>query len=338
MNTDIADRIYKQYENKREGNRGYLGASEIGKECKRELWYNFRNALTVKHEGRLLKLFNRGNIEEDVFIEELQSIGLQVTQYDVDGEQVRFTDLDGHLSGGCDGIMSGLDDSDEEYICEFKTHNDKSFKDLVKKKVEKSKPQHFVQMQMYMGMSGLKKALYLAVNKNDDTLYAEIIEYDEFVYNEHMDKAKSIIERSMAPVRLSEDSAWYQCKWCNFHSICHEGQIPNKNCKTCKHSIATKDKTWTCLRCDEVIPEEVIDKGCSKHIYIPSLIKASVDQDDDDAVIYSLGKNVFANVIDTAEPWDDEFKDIPIFTSDEMNKVGSARAIVDGAQLGIKEL
>jgi hypothetical protein len=47
----------------------------------RELWYSFRWATNTQHDGRILRLFNRGHKEEFAFVENLQQIGIEVQEY-----------------------------------------------------------------------------------------------------------------------------------------------------------------------------------------------------------------------------------------------------------------
>jgi hypothetical protein len=44
--------------------------------------------------------------------------------------------------------------------------------------VKEAKPAHYVQCQLGMHALGLTRALYLVVNKDDETLYQERLEYD----------------------------------------------------------------------------------------------------------------------------------------------------------------
>jgi CRISPR/Cas system-associated exonuclease Cas4 (RecB family) len=60
------------------GHRTHLGASLIGDECKRKLWYIFRWCLQEPTDGRKQRLFNRGHREEARFIEWLEGIGVKV--------------------------------------------------------------------------------------------------------------------------------------------------------------------------------------------------------------------------------------------------------------------
>ena len=72
---DIDEYCIKTYDG---GHRSHLGASLIGEECKRKLWYIFRWCKHEKTTGRRQRLFNRGHREEDRFIEWLEGIGVKV--------------------------------------------------------------------------------------------------------------------------------------------------------------------------------------------------------------------------------------------------------------------
>src|SRR5574344_1784540 len=65
--------------------RGYLGASSIGEDCVRKLWYKFRFAKKEKiDDARLIRLFNRGHLEEARFIALLKTIDVKVRYQDAD--------------------------------------------------------------------------------------------------------------------------------------------------------------------------------------------------------------------------------------------------------------
>lgn len=74
-----------------DGFRWHLGASLIGGECWRAIWYGFRwcfvatyvNAQGVSHKGRMGRLFNRGHLEEQRFVEWLRGIGFTVEEFDI---------------------------------------------------------------------------------------------------------------------------------------------------------------------------------------------------------------------------------------------------------------
>jgi hypothetical protein len=62
--------------------RPHLGASVIGKECLRSIWYGWRWASLVHFEGRMLRLFNRGHEEEPRFVRWFERIGAAVETVD----------------------------------------------------------------------------------------------------------------------------------------------------------------------------------------------------------------------------------------------------------------
>jgi len=64
-----------------DGFRKHLGGSIIGDDCLRKIWYSFRWVKETLPEGRLLRLFNRGHLEEFRFVEYLRGIGFEVYEY-----------------------------------------------------------------------------------------------------------------------------------------------------------------------------------------------------------------------------------------------------------------
>src|SRR6188472_1125091 len=62
--------------------RNHLGASIIGHDCDRYLWLSFRWALNPQHEGRLLRLFSRGDREEAWIVQDLRDAGFSVVDRD----------------------------------------------------------------------------------------------------------------------------------------------------------------------------------------------------------------------------------------------------------------
>lgn len=228
--------------------RSHLGASVMGGKCGRALWYGFRWATVPKFGARMLRLFNRGHLEEGRIISLLLMIGVQVYQQDENGKQYRISDVGGHFGGSGDGIGLGIPDLPPGTACllEFKTHNDKSFKKLVAEGVRGAKFEHYVQMQIYMRKMGLAAALYVAVNKNDDDLWMEIVTLDTATSDQMLDRARTIILMKEAPPKINNSPGWFDCQWCDNKPVCHLGKAPARNCRTCKHSVPKEDGNWYC--------------------------------------------------------------------------------------------
>ncbi len=268
--------IYAAYEKRRsdEPARGYLGASIIGHACDRYLWLSFRWAGEEKFDGRMLRLFDRGHRAEDRFVDELRSIGARVEAVGPNGRQWAVEACGGHLRGHMDGQALGLPEAPKtRHVLEFKTHNAKSFKELQAKGVAEAKPMHVAQMQVYMLLSGLTRALYLAENKDTDELYAERIALDPEAAQKLIDRAQRIIDAAEPPLRLSDDPAYFECKWCAFHGQCHGSEAPAVTCRTCAHSTPVAGGEWHCSRHADTIPLEFQRRACAEHRYIPVLLE-----------------------------------------------------------------
>lgn len=248
------------------GGRRHLGASVLGQECLRQVWYGWRWAHISKHTGRILRLFRRGHNEEEQVVRALRETGLLVHDRDpVTREQFRFEDHDRHFGGSSDSVIMPNREffgDDDPRLLEVKTHNLKSFSDLKAKKVQKSKPQHFHQMQIYMHYLKLPRALYLSVCKDNDELYAEEVIYRESLALLMVDRARDIIYTSRPPPRISQDPSWFKCRFCDFREICHYEAPPHKNCRSCIYARPIADGGWKCERFDAILPEEFIPKGC----------------------------------------------------------------------------
>ena len=229
-------KVKDAYRTDNEVRRGHLGASVIGSECLRNVWYGFRWTTKQDHEGRILRLFNRGHLEEAHFISLLQMIGIQVWFDDNGNGQFRTTDINGHFGGSLDAVLRGVPDlpPSAAVLAEFKTHNDKSFQKLKTQGLVASKKMHYVQMQLYMGKYDLPYGLYCAVNKNDDSLYFEIITFDATLYAFYQGVAQSIIHDPQPPQKISKNPSWYYCRhFCDHTEICHHRSLPERNCRTC---------------------------------------------------------------------------------------------------------
>lgn len=86
---DIEAFAKKEYD---DGHRSHLGASLIGEDCLMKLWLIFRWCAKENFDGRMLRLFQRGHREEQVFIEYLRGIGCKVIEYDYEADPLYLLD------------------------------------------------------------------------------------------------------------------------------------------------------------------------------------------------------------------------------------------------------
>lgn len=273
---------------RKEEQRTYLGASVLGDECEAKLWFSFRWAHEPEQfEGRKLSIFETGHAWEDRLVEYLKLGGLQVDAVDpATGEQYMISFAGGHAGGHTDGKVVGVVEAPKTpHVLECKSHNQKSFLELRRKGVKDAKPAHYAQMQTYMHFQSLTRALYVSVNKNDDELHIERVEYDVSYALNLVVKAERIVTAESRPPRLHEDPeakmAW-QCRFCTARPVCHDGAMPRRTCRTCLHSTAEMDGQgrWSCDRHKKDITKEEQRAGCPQHLYLPSLIAGEqVDAD-----------------------------------------------------------
>lgn len=263
---------------KEDDQRTHLGASVIGDECARKIFYGFRwvgkNIPTQAEKDartRMLRLWNRGHLEEGRFIALLRCAGMRVVQQDKTGKQFRFRDYYGHYAGSIDGVLSNCPDSPDgsNGLVEFKTYNDKRFAQLVSNGVENSDWKYYVQVQQYMRKMGLTWTLFIAVNKNDETLHAEIVHLKEENALQYRDRAIGIVCATEAPPKLRNASpGFFKCKFCDFSQTCHLGKPADENCRTCTYSKPLPQMgedgkgLWGCTR--DVGPPVLLDKGAQQ--------------------------------------------------------------------------
>jgi hypothetical protein len=269
----------------------------MGTECRRFLWFSFRWTIAPQFSGRMLRLFDTGNIEEGRIVADLRNAGIAV--HDRDGAQQFHVEFSPHAGGSLDGIGQGFKESPKKWhVLEFKTHNQKSFDALNTQGVQKAKPLHYVQMQVYMAAMSKKfpgefdRAMYVAVNKNTDEIYAERVKLDHMEAQRHIGKALAVIDSASPAPRISDNEKNPDCLFCQYHGLCFgnewrevEGKwqfVPfsrdklERNCRTCLHSTpvpeVNKDGAgaWTCARDNSYIKDGKFK--CEDHLFVPDLL------------------------------------------------------------------
>lgn len=273
----ISSLVDKYHESKKELPRPHLGVSIIGNDCERFLWLTFRWVVKNNFSGRILRLFRRGQLEENQIVTDLKNICIRV--YD----QQKRVNFNYHVSGSIDGIIkSGVPEApNKEHLLEMKTYNDKRFQKLKKEGVEKSDPVYFVQMQAYMRGLNIDRALFYAVNKNDDEIYTERVRMNKEVADKYIERAQRIAISDRMPYPISTDATFYKCKMCSMHEFCHKTCLTTEvNCRTCAHSTPKENSTFFCERYQNEIPIEYQYQGCRSHVIHPDLVPCKMEEVD----------------------------------------------------------
>lgn len=273
--------VYSAYEKKGwHGDSLGIPMSMVAEECERKLWMAFRWASPPRQEdnpGKKESIFETGRYWEERLLDDLESIGCQVDRLDsATGQQFKVNLASGWLRGRLDAKVLGLPEAPKTlHVAETKSHNNKSFNDLIKKKLLLAKPDHYAQCQLYCHAENLTRCFYYAVNKDTDERYAERIEYDHAFAMRLETKVDRIVKTSQAPARLFEDvtsKAAFPCSWCPARPQCHEGEWARKNCRTCLSSEFLPGAVVKCALWGRELDYKEQQAGCRQHLFLPSLV------------------------------------------------------------------
>ena len=233
----------------------------------------------------MLRLFETGNIEEDRVVSDLRNAGIEVYDRDPKNteQQIRYADPEcgWHFSLSLDGVGKGFKESEAWHLIEIKSTNTKGYNDLLKNGIEKAKPIHYAQIQIYLKWSGLTRAHYFSVCKENDKYYNERVKYDKEFAETLTAKAKAIIFAPNPPAGISMHGDAWDCKYCDYAPLCKRESLPEINCRTCAHSEPFKaGGQWSCLRHAHFVDADTMREGCPDHIYLPSLVPVDVADAD----------------------------------------------------------
>lgn len=284
----------------RHGDSRGIPVGSIGEECERKLFYLLRWAVPPEEiTGQKQRRFGTGLREEERLIEDLRAAGIKVESTDpATGAQFRVELADGWLRGKVDGRCEGVPEAPKAtHVLECKSHNDRSFKELLKhappkgEGLRRAKPEHYAQIQTYMHALSAERGLYLAVSKNTDELYAERVHYDAAFALALEAKADRIAGSDRAPSKLFEDpksKAAFACQWCPALQVCHESAFARVNCRTCLAASFESGADVRCTLTGQLLSYEEQQKGCDKHLYLPSLVNGEQIDVQAGQVIYKL--------------------------------------------------
>lgn len=217
--------------------RTHLGASVIGRECPRSVALSYRKASPdAAVNGRMVRLFNRGHMEEARLAACLQVAGFSLKLIGKDGGQISYKT--GDLQGSVDGVIRLLDGS--LAVLEFKTMNRKAWEKL--EKDGQIKPEHLTQMQCGMHGLGLRQAMYLASCKDTDAIQVYLVDYDGEP-TEYLNLATDITHGLIPPKLVDTD---FRCKFCDHKDFCHGAAAPIASCRTCVHASFNGNGVVTC--------------------------------------------------------------------------------------------
>ena len=214
----------------------------------------------------MLRLFRRGKREEETVISDLRSIGCVITNTEENQIELQIAP---HIVAYPDGIIeSGVPEApNKRHVLEIKTMNIKAFAKLQKEGVPNK---HMAQMQVAMHATGIDRALYVVVWKDNDELFIERVRYDASAAEKIIARGQMIVDASEAPIGISNDPSWYECKFCPVNAVCYKREAADRNCRTCAHSTPLEDG-WHCSRWNAYPPATVTEVGCDAYVPHPDM-------------------------------------------------------------------
>ena len=224
--------MYRAIENAHnEDPRDYLGASLIGHDCARHIYYSYNNYPREPFSAQTLMTFESGHRSEDLAAQRLRLMpNINLVTHDEQGNQYGFSDFDGKFKGHYDGGIKGIAEAPKTWhIWEHKEVNEKGFKEFYnlrnkhgyKNVLENWKPMYYAQAQLYMHYAKMSRH-YMTISTMGGRKYLSCrTNYNKQRAEEYIRKAKMIIDAKEPPQRISDKPDYFKCKFCDFKEVCH---------------------------------------------------------------------------------------------------------------------
>jgi len=206
---EVKDAVELWFESQRE-ERDYLGLSEIGHPCPRYLWYAHHGYSRKALQGRILRIFDRGNAIEDNARIDIMSVGYVVHSRQ---KEVKIERGDTVLIGHIDGMI-------DDCLLEIKSSSLKEFKKLQKVGYETWKEMYKAQIHAYMTLMKATSAIAWVECKDNSEIYTEQIYPDMDYVLSLFERTFDTIEQPTPPKRKCPRNDWYEAKMCNFYEEC----------------------------------------------------------------------------------------------------------------------
>jgi len=233
LNDPTLDAMLRMIETQPNEDRGYLGASQIGDECARKIWYKFNKFPERASEYKAIGTMaaESGYYAEDITAKRLSAVrGIELSVLNSLGGQHGWSAFDGKFKGHVDGLIKGILQAPvAQHIWEHKDKDHKKFSDFQNKKASFGEKNTLKNWNIqYYGQAQINMH-YMKIDRHYLTIsYAGARKYDSCrtnydpVYAEQLnDKAYKIINTSAPPMRVNDKPDFYLCKFCPFKDECH---------------------------------------------------------------------------------------------------------------------
>lgn len=210
--------------------RNYIGASSIGDECSRKIWYAY-NGYPKKPMGwKVLCAIEDGYTTEALMVKRYRMLdGIELHADDGTGQYGFNYKNEGWFRGHYDGVIKGLIEAPNTWhIWECKAKDEKYFKEL-KKCIETFGEKealknwnyiYYCQAILYMHMENLTRhCMVVALAGGRDFIQIRTEENPKLA-KALIAKAARIKDAKDPPERAFSEQ-YYKCQWCEFKEVCH---------------------------------------------------------------------------------------------------------------------
>ena len=202
----------------RETMEEYVGASSIGADCLRQIWYQYHHPSKAIKYDAMTNGFDVTEILKAGVMNALKSSGISLILPSIQNHFLLFFDKDlPYFKGKPDAIWN-----DEDAIIHIKVSKDSGFKQFVDAGLERWQPKYYSQMQAYLGMSERLKAYVLCINKDNNRIHDETVLFEPEYYSQLKMRALFVHEVDEPPQRINQSPFYIACKSCNFRNECHK--------------------------------------------------------------------------------------------------------------------
>lgn len=202
----------------RETITNYVGASSIGADCLRQIWYRYHQPdKAIRYNSEPTGFDVRETLTQGI-LNALQLSGLSLALPSAENHFLMFFDKDLPYFKGHPSALWG----EEDAIIYIKVTNESGFKQFRDAGLERWSPKYYSQMQAYLGMSERLKAYVLCINKDNNRIHDETVLFEPDYYSQLKMRALFVHEVDEPPQRINQSPFYIACKSCNFRNECHK--------------------------------------------------------------------------------------------------------------------
>ena len=178
---------------------GVFHPSALGNTCDRYLWLYYNGRLPEEFlEARVIRIFQNGNFLEERVDKWFTELNILIDR------EISLKQIIPPISGRMDFLIKHYKYG--ALPVELKSINKKGFQAL-----RKPKPEHTVQLQMYLNMGGYDKGTVLYECKDDQTIKTFLLDRDEVLWDKLLKRMFAVQDMLAMPEKCT-GNIWCKCK------------------------------------------------------------------------------------------------------------------------------